>query len=457
MRRPLIAPLLVICALSLALLLACSDGGDSADLPPTSVVAPIDRVYKFDARGELPLRDPSELPVAPGAVTARWYAFRGWYVAVYDGLDPDASGPLCLRTSLLNAGTNQLEHAFSSPTADGACDNGGAGAVAPPAQGATGVRMCAGVVSYVTAIPVELDGALFAALTAFREDGSGVEIGGRADSTAGTLGEIDESWLSCGPLPVARAIPSPTPEPTAVPTPAPASAGDVPAADRAPPPAPTKVSHCAPAEPGTLQEVLDTDAAPYFVHHPTPDNPDAATVIFLGGGSGKRGSAQRVWENFFASGKGAEAFRVVIPYSIDADYIDEATRTFAVLNEVLWCYGGDPAKVHLAGTSNGGLAAFALMMKRPELFATLFGAPGAFPVQDPTTVDPAVWAEALAGRAVFNGVGANDDAWKPEVIATHNALAAAGVESVFVEVAGQGHVLTAAFDESVFFDFWSSH
>jgi predicted esterase len=154
---------------------------------------------------------------------------------------------------------------------------------------------------------------------------------------------------------------------------------------------------------------------------------------------------------------GAEAFRVVIPYSPDADFIDEANRTFGILNEVLWCYGGDPAKVHLAGASNGGLAAFALMIAKPEHFATLLGAPGAFPVQDPAVVDPSVWAEALAGRAVFNGVGANDDNWKLEVIGTHNALAAAGVESVFVEFAGQGHIVSSAFDESVFLDFWATH
>jgi len=73
---------------------------------------------------------------------------------------------------------------------------------------------------------------------------------------------------------------------------------------------------------------------------------------------------------------------------------------------VLACYGGDPTEVHLAGTSNGGLAAFALMTVHPEYFATLLGVPGAFPVQDPATIDRAVLGRTLAGRAVFNGVGA---------------------------------------------------
>ena len=97
-----------------------------------------------------------------------------------------------------------------------------------------------------------------------------------------------------------------------------------------------------------------------------------------------------MWDNFFAGRVGAEALRVVIPYSEDVPFIDDDARTLTILNEVLWCDDGDPMRVHLAGTSNGGLAAFALMMSRPELFATLLGAPGAFPVQDLTTVDPAV-------------------------------------------------------------------
>ncbi len=44
--------------------------------------------------------------------------------------------------------------------------------------------------------------------------------------------------------------------------------------------------------------------------------------------------------------------------------------------------------------------------------------------------DPADWAKALAGHSIFNGVGAHDDGWKSQVKATHEALVAAGIESV---------------------------
>lgn len=96
------------------------------------------------------------------------------------------------------------------------------------------------------------------------------------------------------------------------------------------------------------------------------------------------------------------------------------------------------------------------MVAHPQHFATLLGAPGAFPVQDPAAVEAATWARLLAGRAVFNGVGALDGEWRAEVMATHNALAAAGIASQFAEFPGQGHVTTAGFDSSAFFDFWAS-
>ena len=209
-------------------------------------------------------------------------------------------------------------------------------------------------------------------------------------------------------------------------------------------------AYCVPAEHDTLQDISTTPASAYFVQHPASGGPSTPTVIFLPGGVGSRVIAQRAWANFLSSGTGADQFRLVVPYSEDIDLIDDASRVFSILDEVLACNGGDASQVHIAGTSNGGLAAFALMLARPELFATLLGAPGAFPILDPVRL-----AEALGDRLVFNGVGANDIGWKTGVMATHDTLVAAGVESVYVEFAGQDHQVSPAFDESVFFEFWA--
>ena len=67
------------------------------------------------------------------------------------------------------------------------------------------------------------------------------------------------------------------------------------------------------------------------------------------------------------------------------------------------------------------------------------------------------WAKALAGKAVFNGAGANNDAWKSEVKETNDALVAAGIDSIYVEFPGKGLIVREGFDESIFFDFWLRH
>lgn len=218
---------------------------------------------------------------------------------------------------------------------------------------------------------------------------------------------------------------------------------------------PEAPEYCVAPEMGQPQDIVGTPAAPYFVRHPVEDNPNAPTIVFLGGGSGSRRSAQRVWTSYLSGGRGVDDFRAVLPYSLDVEYYDyyEAQRTFRVLDEVLACYGGDAAQVHLAGFSNGGYVAFELMLQHPDRFATLLGAPGLFP--QPTT--PEQWAKALRGHAVFNGVGALDEDWKQDVRTTHEGLLKVGIESVYVEFEGQRHSLSEAFDESLFFDFWRAH
>ncbi|MBI2872815.1 MAG: hypothetical protein HYY00_06465 [Chloroflexi bacterium] len=248
------------------------------------------------------------------------------------------------------------------------------------------------------------------------------------------------------PTPTLKPTPTPTPTPTPEPTPTPTPAPWTPAG------AP---EYCVAPERGEPQEILGTPASPYFVRHPAQDNPNAQTIVFLGGGEGSRRSAQRLWANYLSGGQGVDAFRVVLPYSVDIEYMDyyQSHRTFTVVDEVLACYGGDAAQVHIAGFSNGGYVAFELMLERPDRFATLLGAPGLF--HQLTT--PEQWAKALCGKAVFNGVGSEDYDWKPDVLAQHQGLLKMGVASLYMEFQGQRHSLSQAFDETVLFDFWRAN
>ena len=211
--------------------------------------------------------------------------------------------------------------------------------------------------------------------------------------------------------------------------------------------------YCTDPKLNTLQEVERTPAGPYFIHHPLTAGPSDPTVIFIPGGNSTRRGAQRLWDTYLSDGEGMEQFRLVVPYSPDeTGFMGDTRLIVAVLDEVLACYGGDAAKVHIAGVSNGGRAAFDVMLSYPARFATLLGAPGLFPNND-----AAGWARALGDRPVFNGVGANDNGWKPGVKATHDALVAEGVESVYVGFADQSHTVDVAFNEDIFFDFWTSH
>ena len=93
-----------------------------------------------------------------------------------------------------------------------------------------------------------------------------------------------------------------------------------------------------------------------------------------------------------------------------------------------------------------------MMLASPDRFVTLLGAPGYFEELDADVIGP-----ALAGKPVFNGVGEEDAGWHADVVATHEFLEDLGVDSVLVEFPGQGHELDESFDESIFFEFWSTH
>jgi predicted esterase len=438
-----------VTAAALLLLVACGGEPDATASEPIS--ATLDTPFRFDEQGSLPAGDTSALPVEPDVVSVRWYGFRGWYTAVFEGIaERDAAG-LCFGASIQNASTRRFEHISHSSLEPTACNDRGIGADVLGAF-VPGARACEGELSYVTRIPTDLPGVLVASLTVFPGDGTGLGLSSAARAGADEPPEIDASRLDCSPLPQARATTVATAVAAAL-TPAPASTAST---TRAPAPLPTAAGSCQSIAEGSLEEITDTGTAPYFVRVP-PDADDAEVVIFLPGGSGGRSGSLGLWRRLFEDRREAADLIVVLPYSLSGDIATEGNRVPGILNEVLWCYGGDPEHVHLAGTSNGGLAAFAIMSARPEHFATLLGAPGAFPVQDPATVEPAVWTRVLGGRAVFNGVGELDGQWRPEVTATHNALAAAGIESVYVEFAGEGHGLRDSFDPAPFFAFWEAH
>jgi predicted esterase len=207
---------------------------------------------------------------------------------------------------------------------------------------------------------------------------------------------------------------------------------------------------CPMPTPGELREVTGTPASPYLIRDPQEATAQTETVLFFPGGPGGIDTAMPTYALWLAEGDPGATFRVVVPYSADGDFQDEHDRALAILDELAACSCGSD-RVHLGGTSLGGLGAYALALAHPERFVSLLGAPGAFDA--PTAASVA----ALAGHSVLNAVGGDDGAWQSQVEASYQALLDAGVDSQLLVMDGQGHILDEAFDETVFFDFWSSH
>lgn len=122
------------------------------------------------------------------------------------------------------------------------------------------------------------------------------------------------------------------------------------------------------------------------------------------------------------------------------DLVPTIDRTYRTIDD-----GGHRA---LAGLSRGGMQAFAIGLRHPELFASLGGFSGAGGVQgrpfDPRMSHGGVMADAEAFnrsmRLLFLSVGAEEPEWMLSSVKRYGeALQAAGIKHVFHESPDTGH------------------
>ena len=158
-------------------------------LPVSMVAAPLGEgefnAYKVVLPSFMPMDfEESELPAAPGMVTANWFTSGGYYVVAYYGLDLEVNDVLCPGNSIMSGGT--WLHITNAPTAEGACE----GFPTLTEDPDVGPVDCHGVLFYRTAIPSDLQGTLYGTLEMLDADGNLVGITSQAESTAEML-EID--------------------------------------------------------------------------------------------------------------------------------------------------------------------------------------------------------------------------------------------------------------------------
>jgi len=206
-----------------------------------------------------------------------------------------------------------------------------------------------------------------------------------------------------------------------------------------------------------LQEVTGEGVGPYLIRHPVHASNATTTVLFLPGGDGSQWIANEVWDRWLRDGDSNLDFRVIVPFATGGEslYSDPdalALRLIGLLDHMHACYGG-AARVHLGGTSNGGIMAFAMVLAYPDRFITLLGAPGDF-----TDVSDTELVAGLSDKAVFLGVGELDlPEWTEAVTATHERMVRLGLNVVMRRFVGEAHVLSYEFDENQLFDFWRFH
>ncbi len=159
------------------------------DLPDSPLRAPLRGVFSYGSNENLAQ---SDAPQGLQNVFARWYRGGGRLIVVYEGLDLDVTGPVCPGAAAFV--NNRFEFRTVSPTTVGACD--GEPNQQTIASADAGVRICDGVVSYITLIPEDTEGDLYSEVNALPEGEDWFVVHIQVPRNQ-ELPEIDPAILEC--------------------------------------------------------------------------------------------------------------------------------------------------------------------------------------------------------------------------------------------------------------------
>lgn len=160
---------------------------DTGALVPTPVVGLFADAYDF--QGGTP--DPALLPVQPGEVEAHWYRTGDVLAVVYVGLD--ASVDACPGNSALVGGG--FDFVSNAELPNGSCPDF---PTRIENSATRGIQVCDGQVSYLTLIPADTAGQVFASIEKPVPDVQGVGLASAAVlDDPSQLPEIDPTQLAC--------------------------------------------------------------------------------------------------------------------------------------------------------------------------------------------------------------------------------------------------------------------
>jgi poly(3-hydroxybutyrate) depolymerase len=173
-----------------------------------------------------------------------------------------------------------------------------------------------------------------------------------------------------------------------------------------------------------------------------PDGYDPAktypAVLAFGGGPQTMNTVDSVLNRNFRSEAEKRGYIVIAPAAPDGQlFFEDGARIFPeFLKMILADYKIEQNKFHIAGPSNGGIAAFHVAAANPQYFLSVTAFPGY--MWEPT----AAKLQAISKMCVFMYVGENDEyRWHPEMKKEAEVLRAGGTVARYTVEMGQPHRL----------------
>jgi poly(3-hydroxybutyrate) depolymerase len=173
-----------------------------------------------------------------------------------------------------------------------------------------------------------------------------------------------------------------------------------------------------------------------------PDGYDATKaypgIIAFGGGPQTMNTVDGILSRNFQALAQKRGYIVVAPAAPDGElFFEDGARIFPdFLKMILANYKIEGGKFHIAGVSNGGIAALHVAAANPQYFVSVTAFPGY--LWEPTPAK----LQAISKMCVFMYVGENDEyRWHPEMQREVEYLRAKGTVARYTVEKGQPHRL----------------
>ena len=161
-------------------------------------------------------------------------------------------------------------------------------------------------------------------------------------------------------------------------------------------------------------------------------------VLVFGGGPQTMNTVDSVLNRNFSAEAEKRGYIVIAPAAPDGQlFFEDGARIFPeFLTLILKDYKVQDNKFHIAGPSNGGIAAFHVAAANPQYFLSVTAFPGYMWEPSPAKL------QAISKLCVFMYVGENDEyRWHPEMKKEAEFLRSTGTAARYTVEIGQPHRL----------------